>query len=69
MFATTYDWMLFGIKAEAEAPARSPVKRNREYRRDEEFRSALDRYMADYQKHRGVISGFGSRGIQNTRFT
>ena len=32
------------------------AKTNKPYRREEEFRSALDRYMADYRKHRAMIA-------------
>ena len=52
----TYDWMPFETQAATELPARRMAKTNKPYRREDEFRSALDRYMADYQKHRTMIA-------------
>ncbi len=40
-----------------EAPAARPAKSSRE----EEFRSALDRYIANYRKHRLVADHAGRR--------
>jgi hypothetical protein len=63
MSAITSDWTL----SEAEAPTRRPVAYRKECSREEEFRSALESYMAAYaddQKHRGETTAKtgGTRG-------
>ena len=57
----TYDWMPFETQAVTEQPIRQIVRTSRPYHRDEEFRSALDRYMAEYQKHHDWVKGSGGR--------
>ena len=57
----TYDWMPIEAQAVTEQPIRQIVGTSQPYRREEEFRSALDRYMAEYQKHRASIRGSKSR--------
>jgi hypothetical protein len=52
----TYDWMPLWTEAETDVPTKHSVKSNKEHRREEEFRSALDSYMANYQKHRAMMS-------------
>ena len=52
----TYDWMPFETQAATELPIRRMVRTSKPYRREDEFRSALDRYMADYRKHRTMIA-------------
>ena len=56
MSAITTDWTL----PETEAPTRSAFHRDKTYRRDEEFRAALDSYIADYgeyQRRRAEMIG------------
>ena len=55
MSATTADWTL----PETEAPASPSSEKGEKDCREEEFRSALDTYMAEYadcQKHRGAAT-------------
>ena len=47
MSAIAFDWM----PAEAETKTSVPVKAAENYSRDEEFRLALDRYIASYAAH------------------
>ncbi len=47
----TYDWMPNEAQAATELPIRQNVRTSKPYRREDEFRSALDRYVADYRKH------------------
>lgn len=68
MFAITYDWMPFETETKTEAPTNHSIKINKKYSREEEFRSALDSYMADYRKHHAMIAN-KARGTHNTRFT
>jgi len=56
MFAITYDWMPFETETRTEALTNHSIKINKKYSREEEFRSALDSYMADYGKHHGMIA-------------
>ena len=65
----TYDWMTFGAQAVAELPTRQMIKNSTPYRREEEFRAALDSYMADYRQHRALMSGSNSHPSRNSRFT
>ena len=53
----TYGWMPFEAQAAAELPTRETVGTTKPYRREDEFRSALERYLADYRKHRAMIAG------------
>jgi len=59
----TYDWMPFETQAATELPIREMVRASKPYRREDEFRSALDRYMADYRKHRAMIANKGRHQI------
>lgn len=56
MYAIISDWMPFVTKAETEAPTQHSAKGNNANRREEEFRAALDSYVADYRKHRAMIA-------------
>ena len=57
MYAIISDWVPFVTKVETEAPTqRSAKKGNNANRREEEFRAALDSYIADYRKHRAMIA-------------
>ncbi len=47
MSAITTDWTL----PETEAPTSYASHRDKTYRRDEEFRAALDSYIADYAEY------------------
>jgi hypothetical protein len=62
MSAITSDWA--PVKTEAPLAARNTM-RNRE----EEFRSALERYIADYQRHHAVTIDSTGRGAGNTFFS
>lgn len=64
MSAITSDWPLIGI----ETPNPQAVKRSKEYRRDEEFRSTLDSYIDGYRKHRTVMIGSTGSRTGNTHF-
>ena len=69
MYAIISDWMPFEAQAVAELPTSQMVQNSKPYRREEEFRSALDRYMAEYQKHHALMSRSKSRSSRNSRFT
>jgi hypothetical protein len=56
MYAIISDWMPFVTKAETETPIQHPAKGSNANRREEEFRTALDSYIADYRKHRAMIA-------------
>ncbi len=56
MYAIISDWMPFVTEAETEAPTQHSAKGNNANRREEEFRAALDSYIADYHKHRAMIA-------------
>jgi hypothetical protein len=69
MSAITSNW----VRAEAKAPAPPAVEREKAYPREEEFRSALDSYIAGYatdQLERSAITT-GSLGgaARNRNFT
>jgi hypothetical protein len=64
----TYDWMPFLAQAATKLSTGQALKKE-PYRREDEFRSALDRYMADYRKHHAEMNGAKARGTLNTRFT
>lgn len=55
MSAITFNWVPFEIETKVDAPAKSPIKSSGRYSREEEFRTALDSYMADYRKNRRII--------------
>jgi hypothetical protein len=59
----TYDWMQFETQATTDLPIRRMVRTSKPYRREDEFRSALDRYLADYRKHRDRIANKGRHPI------
>ncbi len=50
MSAITSDW----APVETEAPVTRAVESGKVYRREEEFRSALDNYIAHYRKANAV---------------
>jgi hypothetical protein len=56
MYAITDDWMLFKTEIKTVAPTNHSIKIEEKYSRQEEFRSALECYMADYRKHHGIIA-------------
>jgi membrane-associated HD superfamily phosphohydrolase len=56
MSTITYNWAPFEIETEVETPTKSPIKISNRCSREEEFRAALDSYMADYRKHRAMIA-------------
>jgi hypothetical protein len=56
MFAITYDWMPFETETKTEAPTNHSIRINKKYSREEEFRSALDSYMAEYRRNRDLIA-------------
>jgi hypothetical protein len=53
MSAITSEWS----PVATEAPTTRAVKLTKEYSREEEFRSALDRYIAGYQEHWSRTTG------------
>ncbi|MEQ1521049.1 MAG: hypothetical protein ABL936_07240 [Aestuariivirga sp.] len=55
MTAITFNWVPFGIETEVDAPTKSQVKSSGRCSREEEFRTALESYMADYRKNRRTI--------------
>jgi hypothetical protein len=59
----TYDWMPIEAQAATELPIRRMVRTIKPYRREDEFSSALDRYIADYRKHRAMIANKGRHQI------
>ena len=69
MSAFTSDW----APREAEAPVTRPVESRNAYRREEEFRSALNNYMAGYvadqEKRRAAATGSLASAAHNSYFT
>jgi hypothetical protein len=69
MSAITSDW----APIETGAPATSSVKIGKACRREEEFRSALNNYIAGYvadqQKRRAIATGYVGSGARNSYFT
>ena len=51
MSAITFNWALFEIETAVEAPTKSPIKSSGRFTREEEFRTALDSYLASYRDH------------------
>ena len=51
----TYDWMLVETPTAMKLPIRHIVRTSQPLGREEEFRAALDRYMADYRRNRASI--------------
>jgi hypothetical protein len=67
MSTITSDW----TPSATESPWAHSAKAGNKYRREEEFRSALDKYIADYQKHLAATtgnSGFRTRHAFFQRF-
>lgn len=64
MTAITYDWMQFETQTATELPIRQILRTSQLYRREDEFRSALDRYMADYRRNRDLIADKTARQLQ-----
>jgi hypothetical protein len=59
MNAITYNWAnwtTFEVEKEVEAPSKSLVKFGNRCGREEEFRTVLDSYMADYRMNRDRIA-------------
>jgi hypothetical protein len=56
MAAITYDGTPYETKAKVELPTKQQLESRNKYSREEEFRSALDSYMADYQKYHATIA-------------
>jgi hypothetical protein len=69
MYAIISDWMPFVTEAETEAPTKHSAKGSNANRRELEFRAALNSYMADYRKHRALMSGSNSHPSRKSRFT
>ena len=69
MSAITSDW----APIETEAPVTRAVESGKVYRREEEFRSALNNYMAGYvadqQKRRAAATGSLASAAHNSYFT
>jgi hypothetical protein len=69
MSAITSDW----APMETDAPVTRAVESGKVHRREEEFRSALDNYMAGYiadqQKRRAGATGSTGSTARNSYFT
>jgi hypothetical protein len=63
----TYDWMAFETPTATKLPIRHIVRTSQAFRREDEFRSALDRYMADYRKNRELIADKTTRQLQKNQ--
>jgi hypothetical protein len=50
------------LRLDAQAPTTVPAKAGPKYRREEEFRAALDSYMASYRKHNATTADTGRGG-------
>lgn len=55
MSAIAFNWAPFEIEAEVEPPTERLVNIRKGCSREEEFRSALDGYIADYRKNRRIM--------------
>lgn len=62
-----YDWIKFGTQTERELPIRQIPKPIQPYRREDEFRFSLDRYMADYRLNRDLIADETARQLRNNQ--
>ena len=60
--------MPFVTEAETETPTKHSAKGNNANRREEEFRAALDSYIADYRNHHAMTAN-KALGTYNTLFT
>ena len=52
MSAITFNWAPFEIETAIEAPTKNPIKTSSPCSREEEFRTALDSYLASYRNHK-----------------
>jgi hypothetical protein len=52
----TYGWIQFETQTARELPIRQIPKPSQPHRREDEFRSALDHYLADYRRNRDSIA-------------
>ena len=67
MTAITYDLMQFETPTATELPIRQILRTGQPYRREDEFRSALDRYIADYRRNRDLIADKTARQLQKNQ--
>jgi hypothetical protein len=67
MSAITYDWAPFAIEAKAELVTKRPIEIKIGISREEEFRSALNRYIADYRRNQDVIADKTAQQLLKTR--
>ena len=65
MYAIISGWMPFETETKTEAPPNHSIKFNKKYSREEEFRSALESYMADYRRNRDSIADKTTHQLQN----
>lgn len=65
----TYDWIPFETVADTQAPIEQAIKIGKGYSREEEFRSPLDSFMADYRKHHAMMSDTKGCSDYKNRFT
>lgn len=63
----TYDWVPFEAQAATELPTRQMVGASKPYRREDEFRSALDRYLAGYRRNRELIADKAAHQMPKNR--
>lgn len=56
MSAITYNWASLAIEAEVEFTTNSPMKIKSRCSREEEFRAALNTYLAEYRRNRDLIT-------------
>ena len=56
MSTITYDWAPFENNIEVELATECPIKIKNRCRREEEFRSALKIYLAEYRRNRELIA-------------
>ncbi len=63
----TYDWMPCEAHTTTERPTVQMVRTGQPYRREDEFRAALNGYMIDYRKHHAMIAN-KARATHNTDF-
>lgn len=65
MSAITSDW----TPSATESPRAHSARAGNKYRREEEFCSALDLYIADYQKHLAATIGNSGFRTRHALFT
>ncbi|MEP7173017.1 MAG: hypothetical protein ABI705_05955 [Aestuariivirga sp.] len=56
MSTITYDWAPFAIEAKAELVIKRLIEVKTSISREEEFRSALNTYLAEYRRNRDAIA-------------